>query len=76
MTAQPTSRVSRSIEGFGLSSWRTSNIALGKVALRTSKYRATQEYRVAMIRTHLPDILARAAERAATGHAILEGVGQ
>ncbi len=55
---------------------KATEVALGKVTLRTSKYRATQEYRVAMIRTHLPDILARAAERAATGHAILEGVGQ
>ena len=39
-------------------------IALASVSLRTSKYRATEEYRSAMIRTYLPLILARAAERA------------
>lgn len=55
---------------------KATEVALTKVTLRTSKYRATQEYRVAMIRTHLPGILARATERAATGHAIPEGIGQ
>ena len=49
---------------------------LDSVTLRTSKYRATQEYRVQMIRTQLPLILARAAERARSGHAKPEGVGQ
>ena len=49
---------------------------LDSVTLRTSKYRATQEYRVQMIRTHLPLILARAAERARSGHAVPSGVGQ
>ena len=49
---------------------------LNSVTLRTSKYRATQEYRVQMIRTQLPLILARAAERARSGHAKPEGVGQ
>ena len=39
-------------------------IALANVTLRTSKYRATAEYRSAMIRTYLPLILASAAERA------------
>lgn len=48
---------------------------LDSVTLRTSKYRATQEYRVVMIRTQLPLILARAAERARSGHAVPEGVG-
>lgn len=38
--------------------------ALARVTLRTSKYRATQEYREMMIRTYLPIILAKAAERA------------
>ncbi len=37
---------------------------LDNVSLRTSKYRATREYREAMIRTYLPMILGRAAERA------------
>ena len=37
------------------------------VALRASKYRATEEYRATMVRTYLPIILARAAERAGTG---------
>ena len=49
---------------------------LASVPLRTSKYRATQEYRAEMIRTHLPLILARAAERARSGHTVPEGVGQ
>jgi carbon-monoxide dehydrogenase medium subunit len=48
---------------------------LDSVTLRTSKYRATQEYRVQMIRTQLPLILACAAERARSGHAVPEGVG-
>ena len=48
---------------------------LDSVPLRTSKYRATREYRAEMIRTHLPLILARAAERARSGHAVPEGVG-
>ena len=39
-------------------------IVLANVTLRTSKYRATEEYRSAMIRTYLPLILASAAERA------------
>ena len=39
-------------------------IVLANVTLRTSKYRATEKYRSAMIRTYLPLILARAAERA------------
>ena len=34
------------------------------MTLRTSKYRATAEYRTTMIRTYLPIILATAAERA------------
>jgi carbon-monoxide dehydrogenase medium subunit len=49
---------------------------LACVQLRTSKYRATREYRAEMIRTHLPLILARAAERAQGGNAVPIGVGQ
>jgi carbon-monoxide dehydrogenase medium subunit len=49
---------------------------LASVALRTSKYRATQQYRAEMIRTHLPLILGRAAERAQTGYIVPQGVGQ
>jgi len=48
---------------------------LASAPLRDSKYRATREYRVEMIRTHLPLILTRAAERARSGHAVPEGVG-
>ena len=40
------------------------DVALDNVTLRTSKYRATAEYRTTMIRTYLPIILARAAARA------------
>ena len=39
-------------------------IALDNISLRTSKYRATEEYRATMIRTYLPIILATAAQRA------------
>jgi xanthine dehydrogenase FAD-binding subunit len=39
-------------------------VALDSVTLRSSKYRASSEYRATMIRTYLPIILARAAERA------------
>jgi carbon-monoxide dehydrogenase medium subunit len=39
-------------------------VVLDSVTLRSSKYRATSEYRATMIRTYLPIILARAAERA------------
>ena len=52
------------------------NAVLASVSLRTSKYRATQEYREEMIRVHLPLILARAAERARSGQAVAQGVGQ
>ena len=43
---------------------------LASVSLRTSKHRATREYRTEMIRTHLPMVLARAAERARSGQAL------
>ncbi len=49
---------------------------LASVPLRTSKHRATREYREEMIRMHLPIILERAAGRARSGLAIPEGVGQ
>jgi carbon-monoxide dehydrogenase medium subunit len=40
------------------------SVVLANVTLRASKYRATKDYRSAMIRTYLPIILQRAAERA------------
>ena len=40
------------------------NDVLASVSLRTSKHRATREYRIEMIRTHLPVVLERAAGRA------------
>ena len=43
---------------------RTAEAALASVTLRSSKYRASQEYREQMVRTYLPTILKRAAERA------------
>jgi carbon-monoxide dehydrogenase medium subunit len=55
---------------------KAAEAVLASVPLRTSKFRATREYRAEMIRTHLPLILARAAERARSGHVALEGVGQ
>ena len=55
---------------------KAAEAVLASVPLRTSKFRATREYRAEMIRTHLPLILARAAERARSGHVVPEGVGQ
>jgi carbon-monoxide dehydrogenase medium subunit len=55
---------------------KAAEAVLDSVTLRTSKYRATQEYRVQMIRTQLPLILARAAERARGGHAVPPGTCQ
>ncbi|MDH5617545.1 MAG: hypothetical protein OEZ11_02800, partial [Gammaproteobacteria bacterium] len=43
---------------------KAADVALGNISLRTSKYRATEEYRETMIRTYLPVILATAARRA------------
>ncbi|WP_162909838.1 FAD binding domain-containing protein [Aggregatilinea lenta] len=42
---------------------------------RTSKFRATAEYRVEMVETLLRRVLSLAAERARTGEAVPEGVG-
>jgi carbon-monoxide dehydrogenase medium subunit len=55
---------------------KAAEVALDSVTLRASKFRATHEYRTEMIRTYLPVILDRAAKRAATGHAVPEGVAQ
>ena len=43
---------------------KATEVALEHVSLRTSKYRATEEYRESMIRTWLPIILASAVRRA------------
>ncbi len=43
---------------------RAAEAALASVSLRSSKYRASQEYRTQMVRTYLPAILDRAVERA------------
>ncbi len=43
---------------------KAAEVALQNVELRTSKYRATREYREQMVRTFLPAILERAVERA------------
>ena len=43
---------------------KATEVALEHVSLRTSKYRATEEYRETMIRTWLPIILASAVRRA------------
>jgi carbon-monoxide dehydrogenase medium subunit len=54
---------------------RAAAVALEEVNLRTSRHRATAEYRTQMIRVQLPKTLAKAAERAKTGQAVPEGVG-
>ena len=48
---------------------------LSDVTFRSSKYRASREYREEMIRTHLPRVLTRATERAISGRAVPQGVG-
>ena len=55
---------------------KAAQATLDSVSLRTSRHRATREYREEMIQTHLPLILTRATERARSGHAVPEGVGQ
>jgi len=55
---------------------KASAAALDGISLRSSKYRASREYRAEMVRTHLPRVLALAAERAVSGHATPRGVGQ
>ncbi len=54
---------------------QAAEVALAEVKLRTSRHRATAEYRAEMIRGQLPKTLAKAAERAVTGQAIPEGMG-
>jgi len=43
---------------------KAAEAALANVTLRSSKYRASAEYREQMVRTYLPEILNRAVERA------------
>ena len=54
---------------------QAAEVALAEVGLRTSRHRATAEYRAEMIRTQLPKTLAKAVERAKAGRAVPEGVG-
>ena len=54
---------------------RTAEAALDGLSLRDSKYRASSAYRQEMVRTHLPKVLAVAAERAAGGPIVLWGEG-
>lgn len=51
-------------------------LALDEASLRTSKHRATSEYREMMILRLLPHTLSKAAERARSGHVEPEGIGQ
>jgi carbon-monoxide dehydrogenase medium subunit len=46
---------------------KAADVALDDVELRTSKYRASREYREQMVRTWLPVILERAVQRARRG---------
>ncbi len=54
---------------------QAAELALEEVKLRTSRHRATAEYRTEMIRSQLPQTLAKAVERAKSGQAVPEGVG-
>ena len=55
---------------------KATKAALSGMSLRSSKYRASREYRAEMVRTHLPRTMALAAERAASGQATPRGTGQ
>jgi CO/xanthine dehydrogenase FAD-binding subunit len=46
---------------------KAADVALDAVELRSSKYRASREYREQMVRTWLPVILDRAVQRARRG---------
>ncbi len=52
---------------------QAAELALSEVQLRTSRHRATDEYRAQMIQTLLPQTLATAAERAGASQADLAG---
>ncbi|MDX2427599.1 MAG: FAD binding domain-containing protein [Xanthomonadales bacterium] len=54
---------------------KAADTVLASIPLRSSKHRATREYREEMIRTHLPMILTRAAERARGGQVVPQGLG-
>lgn len=54
---------------------KAADAILASVTLRNSKHRATREYREEMIRTQLPMILTRAAERARGGQVVPQGLG-
>jgi CO/xanthine dehydrogenase FAD-binding subunit len=51
-------------------------VALEEAQLRASRHRSSKEYRAEMIRVQLPKTLAKAVERAQTGKAVPEGVGE
>jgi carbon-monoxide dehydrogenase medium subunit len=52
---------------------KAAGVALENAALRSSKYRATEEYRADMILGHLPLVLERAAERVRAAVEPMEG---
>ena len=54
---------------------KAADAVLASITLRSSKHRATREYREEMIRTQLPVILTRAAERARGGQVVPQGLG-
>jgi carbon-monoxide dehydrogenase medium subunit len=55
---------------------QASATALNSLALRDSRYRASRAYRREMVRTWLPTVLNRAAERARSEIAVPVGIGQ
>ncbi len=54
---------------------KAADMALSEVNLRSSRHRATMEYREEMIRIQLPITLKKAFDRALGGKAVPEGVG-
>jgi len=54
---------------------QASETALEELSLRSSKYRASSEYRAEMVRSHLPRVLALAAGRARDAIAVPSGAG-
>lgn len=74
--AEPAMDLLRGRQADGQHYEAAAEAVLASVSLRTSKYRATREYRAEVIRSQLPLVLARAAERARGAHPVPGGRGK
>jgi carbon-monoxide dehydrogenase medium subunit len=74
--AEKTMELLAGSEPTGETFTRAAEAALGEVHLRSSQHRASSAYREEMIRVQLPKTLRKAVERAQSGTAEPEGVGE